>query len=68
MIFSHKNINNDGKRFILDGKVKAVANDVLNKNVLKDFWYGHAFHLSEIEFSKNSALEFVIGNPEKNVA
>ena len=65
MIFSHETKNKNGKKFVIDGKVKAVANKALNKDILKEFWYGHAFHLSEIEMTETPAMEFVIGNPKK---
>lgn len=65
MVFEHKNqIQKDGC-FIIDKKVVAAANSILDKPVLREFWKGFTFDRSQIEFIHNDGYSFTLGDAGK---
>lgn len=65
MIFEHANFKKKKGAFFIDEKIRATANSVLNKTVLKDFWNGYTFHRSSLAIEHSSEINFIIGNPKR---
>ncbi len=65
MIFEHKNLLNKEGTFCFADKIGATANKVLNKEILKEFWHGHTFQCSEIDFKETDDMIFLIGEASK---
>lgn len=64
MLFKPKHFVQEEGSFILSEKTVAVSNPILDKPVLKDFFYGHAFHLSTLEITPTDELTFRIGTAD----
>jgi len=65
MVFSHPDMIKKEGSFSFDGKVFATAHNCLDKTVIKEFWHGFSFRLSDIEISTTDRCVFAIGNAKE---
>ena len=65
MLFKPKFFTKGEGSFLLGEKTTATAHPIWDKPVLKDFFYGHAYHLSTLELSTTDELIFRIGTAER---
>lgn len=64
MIFNPDNIIKKEGSFVFSGKTFAKANHCLNKDVIKEFWFGHTYRTGELEIEETNELVFVVGEAE----
>ena len=64
MIFNPQNLVKKEGRFLFSTKVKAEANSIINKDILKEFWFGFSFRTSKLETSECEEMVFRIGEAE----
>ena len=64
MLFKPKYFVQEEGSFVLGTKTTAASHPILDKPVLKDFFYGHAFHLSTLEITPTDELTFRIGTAD----
>jgi len=64
MIFNPDNIIKKDGNFVFSGKVFAKAHKCLNKDVIKEFWFGHTYRTGELEITETDKLVFCVGEAE----
>lgn len=64
MIFNPDNIIKKEGSFVFSGKASAKAHKCLNKDVIKEFWFGHTYRTGELEIEETNELVFVVGEAE----
>ena len=62
MIFTPLNMTKKYGKFVFSNQVDAVANFCINKEILKDFWFGFTYRTSKLHISETEQLIFRIGN------
>ena len=65
MIYLNNNKKLTGGSFTFDGKVKAISNNAINKDIFKEFWNRFSYTYSDLEITEINSLEFIVGNPQK---
>lgn len=61
MFFTHENSLKKDGCFYIGKNETAKAPSFFNKAVLKEFWKGHTFFYSDLEFEKSENLTFTLG-------
>ena len=65
MIFNPKNTTKKEGSFVISEKVKAIAHNCLNKDVIKEFWHNFTFRKSSLEIAECDEFIFSVGSTQK---
>lgn len=62
MIFTPLNTKQKDGKFVFSNRVDAVANSCINKDILKEFWFGFTYRTSKLSVSETEQMLFQIGD------
>ena len=62
MVFNPQNITEKQGRLTILGNISAVAHQVLNKSIIKEYWHNFTFNCSSLDITESKEFIFSTGN------